>query len=79
MKKTILFFAVIFFLLIVFPKLSNAQCAMCQRNAETSLKAGDNTARGLNTGILYMMMVPYTLIGGIGYWWYKNRKDQAAE
>jgi hypothetical protein len=41
----------------------SAQCAMCKQAAETSLKSDPNSlARGLNSGILYLMAVPYVMI-----------------
>jgi len=80
MKKIIFISSLVIALLIIVPELSGAQCALCQRSAETSLAAGNNTAKGLNAGILYIMMVPYALISVIGYWWYKNyRKSQNAQ
>jgi hypothetical protein len=40
-----------------------AQCAMCKEAAATSLKANPNgMARSLNSGILYLMVVPYLMI-----------------
>lgn len=40
-----------------------AQCAMCKQAAETSLKSNPGSlARGLNSGILYLMAVPYLMI-----------------
>lgn len=39
---------------------------MCKQAAETSLKSNPNSiARGLNSGILYLMAVPYLLIAFI--------------
>jgi hypothetical protein len=41
----------------------SAQCAMCKSAAETSMKSDPNSmARSLNSGILYLMAVPYLLI-----------------
>ncbi len=54
-----------------------AQCALCKSTAESSLKEGSTQAKGLNTGILYLLVMPYILVGGIGYWWYTQRKKQA--
>lgn len=53
---------------------SSAQCAMCRRVAETNYHNGDNkVGKKLNSGILYLLAVPY-LIGAIGaFAWYKNR------
>ena len=67
MKKG-LFVLIVFFL--GFWKLS-AQCSMCKAVAETSGE-GD----GLNTGILYLMVIPYLLFFGIGFYILKQRKKK---
>jgi len=54
-----------------------AQCVMCKAVAEDSAEA-NGLGRGLNTGILYLMAVPYVLLGVFGYLWYRNRKRAAA-
>ncbi len=56
-----------------------AQCPMCRMSAESNLKNGGTDGRGLNTGILYMLILPYLLVASIGFWWWKNRKKQAEE
>lgn len=41
----------------------SAQCAMCKQAAESSMKSNPNSlARSLNTGILYLMAVPYLML-----------------
>jgi len=57
-------------IVLVFIVLANtnasAQCAMCKQAAESSLKSNPNSmARSLNSGILYLMAVPYVLLGFI--------------
>jgi hypothetical protein len=54
----------------------NAQCSMCRRVAESNLESGEKKGRGLNTGILYLMSVPY-LMGGVAcyMWWKKSKKN----
>jgi hypothetical protein len=49
-----------------------AQCAMCR----AVLESGENqeTARGVNNGIMYLMVFPYLLIGVIGFAIYRSRK-----
>jgi hypothetical protein len=43
-----------------------AQCAMCKQAAETSMKSDPNSlAKNLNSGILYLMAVPYLMIAFI--------------
>lgn len=51
-----------------------AQCPMCKANVEAGLDKGGKTGLGLNTGILYLLAIPYLLVGAVGIWWWKNRK-----
>ena len=44
---------------------AEAQCAMCRAVLET--EDGQGTAKGINDGIVYLMSIPYILVGGIGY------------
>lgn len=53
-----------------------AQCPMCKMSAESNLKNGGTVGRGLNAGILYMLAMPYLIVGCIGIWWYRNRKKE---
>ena len=56
------FFTALFLLAaLVFPTGLSAQCAMCRAVLESG---GDNTvAEGINNGIVYLMAIPYILIG----------------
>ena len=55
-------FAVLFFLLI--SAGAQAQCAMCKAAAESDLQNNPNSvAQGLNTGILFLMFIPYIIVG----------------
>ncbi|KZS39276.1 hypothetical protein AWE51_12050 [Aquimarina aggregata] len=60
----------IFLLLLAIP--AEAQCAMCRAVLES--EEGQETAKGINNGIVYLMIVPYILIGVVGYLIYKNKK-----
>jgi len=51
-----------------------AQCPMCKMSAESNLANGGTEGRGLNKGILYMLSLPYLMVGFIGLMWYRNRK-----
>jgi hypothetical protein len=55
-----------------------AQCAMCKASSEANLKAGGGDPIGLNAGILYMLSLPYLIVGGIAIWWWRNRKQDLA-
>lgn len=50
-----------------------AQCAICAR---TAAQQGEKPAKGLNAGILYLMFTPFTIVGIIGYKFYKSMQDQ---
>jgi len=79
MKKVILSLVLIVFLSLAYYNETSAQCALCKANAETSYNEGNNTAKGLNIGIMYLLIIPYAMVGGIGYWWYVKNKKQKAE
>ncbi|WMI66973.1 hypothetical protein RBH94_07385 [Aestuariibaculum sp. YM273] len=49
---------------------TNAQCAMCRAVLES--EEGQSAAQGINDGIVYLMALPYILVGGIGYLIYKK-------
>lgn len=53
-----------------------AQCPMCRMTVESNLQnqSGMSIGRTINAGIMYMLAMPYLLVGTIGYIWYKNRK-----
>jgi len=54
------------------PAASFAQCSMCKAVAETA--DGGGFGAGLNYGILYLMIFPYLIIGGIAFKLYRSRK-----
>lgn len=62
----------IFILIIVllFSTSAEAQCAMCRAVLES--EEGQETAKGINDGIIYLMAIPYLLVGGIGFLIYKK-------
>ena len=70
----------IYILFIAFLLLAvgvSAQCPMCRAAAETNLAQGGTEGKGLNKGILYMLTIPYLLISTIGYFWWKNKKEES--
>jgi hypothetical protein len=72
-----IFFSTFVFVLasIVIPVKVEAQCAMCKRTVESTIEGeGKVVGKGLNNGILYLMTVPYLVLGGIGFMVYRNWK-----
>ena len=76
MKKKIIhsFFTVL--LLFFFNNASIfAQCAMCKSSVESDLAAGGSIGEGLNTGILYLMAIPYVILMTGAYFFFKKPID----
>jgi hypothetical protein len=60
--------------------VSFAQCAMCRASVENNVSNGDTSiGAGLNSGILYLFVMPYLLAAVIGYFWYKSSKKKKAK
>lgn len=71
MKLKLILIAIGFLLL---PSLAEAQCAMCRAVLES--EGSQAAAKGINDGILYLMIFPYILMGGIGYYIYRSFKKK---
>ena len=75
MKSKIYLTILIFLLIICFGiEDLNAQCAMCRAVLENN--ADNSTAEGINDGIVYLMIFPYLLMGGLGYIIYRTHRKQ---
>lgn len=83
MKKLFQIFFLVLTLSFVVPDSFHplsAQCPMCRMTGESNLRDGGTQAKGLNKGIIYMLTMPYLLVGTIGYfWWRNNRKKDENE
>ena len=70
-RFTFLFFVLTAF---IFSVSVNAQCAMCRAAIEIEGNAGK--AKAINDGIVYLMVIPYVLVGAIGFAIYRMRKQK---
>lgn len=70
MKKIAFLLIVVFFLLLSVDL--EAQCAMCRAALES--EADNSQAEGINNGILYLMAIPYLLVGGLFYFIYRKMR-----
>lgn len=61
------------FLLLISVAPAEAQCAMCRAVLES--EEGGQSAEAINNGIVYLMVFPYLLIGGVGYLIYRMRRQ----
>ena len=65
----------IIFFIIIFASPAFAQCSVCTK---TALQLGEKPAQGLNTAILYLMIMPFAIMGIVGYRWWKSNKGPNA-
>jgi hypothetical protein len=52
---------------------------MCRATVESSTKNSDGIGKGINSGILYLMIIPYIMAAGIGYFWYKQSTKETSK
>lgn len=71
MKKISIILSLAFLFLFLSIDAANAQCSLCTKTAQ---QLGEKPAQGMNSGILYLMIMPFAIVGFIGFRWYKNNK-----
>ncbi|MBT8252754.1 MAG: hypothetical protein HKN00_07815 [Flavobacteriaceae bacterium] len=72
MKKII---AIFLMLLIAFSFTAEGQCAMCRAVLESG--EGQDIAEGVNSGIKYLMLFPYLVIGGLLFFIYRKYRHSS--
>lgn len=65
----------VFFLLTFYNSIAYGQCAMCKTTVESDMENGNGMAKSLNTGILYLMLIPYLVLGLGAYFFFKKQVD----
>jgi hypothetical protein len=66
-------------LFLLSPVSVMAQCAMCRTQLENNVSNGNaGIAAGINTGILYLLSMPYLIVLVIGYFWLKTSRKNAS-
>ena len=67
---------VLIFLLVSFLFISVDAAAQCSICTKTTQQMGEQPAKGMNSGILYLAFAPFAIVGYIGYrWWKTNKSD----
>jgi len=56
----------------VSPSKLDAQCSICSK---TTQQLGEKPAKAFNTGIIYLMLAPFAIVGVVGYQWWKNNRQ----
>jgi hypothetical protein len=79
MKKFLVVFG-LFLMMILSGSEIWAQCAMCRGTVESSMGNGrNNVGVGLNTGIVYLFVMPYLIVAVIAYAWYRSSRKAQQE
>ncbi len=73
-KKSISY-SVLVLLLVISNASSFAQCAMCKSSVESNMEQGGSIGRELNTGILYLMAIPYIILMLGTYFFFRKPID----
>ena len=68
------FVIILIFSLLIISYDAYSQCSMCRAVLES--EEGQSTAKGINSGILYLMAIPYFLVGLAGWKIYKILKKK---
>ncbi len=80
MKNLLSKFVSVLLLLVFSTSQLWAQCAMCRGSVESTMGNGRNDVGiGLNTGIMYLFVMPYLIFCVIGYLWYRNSRKARDE
>lgn len=73
-----MFRKIVITLFILFVSLSaKAQCAMCRAALQSD--TDDSMAQGVNNGILYLMIIPYVLVGVVIFYIYKSQRKAKSQ
>ena len=74
LKRNTPFVRIFIFSVIILCSDAYSQCSMCRAVLES--EEGQSTAKGINNGILYLMAIPYFLVGLAGWKIYKILKKK---
>jgi hypothetical protein len=77
--KFVRILSLVVILTLLFQDTALAQCPMCKIAVESNLKGGGTAGKGLNAGILYLLVTPYFIIGSIAYIWWRNKRRVVEE
>lgn len=76
MKKRAISLSAVLLITVFMAGQCAAQCSICTKTAS---QLGVKPARGLNAGILYLMLTPLTVAGIIGVRWWQREKQVMAQ
>lgn len=69
MKKRVILIALSFIFCFLIMQDLSAQCSICTKTAQ---QLGEQPAKGLNAGIIYLASAPFLIAGYVFYRWKKS-------
>ena len=63
---------IILVLLLFISGAAFSQCSICTKTVQ---QMGEQPAKGLNAGILYLATMPFLIFSYIGYRWWKSQRE----
>lgn len=70
---------ILFIILLIGFQFADAQCSMCKAVLESNMQSGEEAVgKGINEGIVYIMFVPYLLLGAVAFFMYRHYKKTNA-
>jgi hypothetical protein len=76
MKKWQMIIVLIFIFAVSSVNTLHAQCSICTKTAS---QLGEKPAKGMNSGIIYLMLTPFAIAGYIGFRWWKREQTVLKE
>lgn len=73
MKKVVFISIITIVLIFLFTDVADAQCAMCRQTAEKAAQENKGIGESLNTGIVYIMIAPYVLLGTLAFVFFRKK------
>jgi hypothetical protein len=67
--KSLAFIAII----ILLSFAANGQCAMCTKTAQG---LGSDAGKGINNAIIYLALIPFSMILGVFYYMYRSHRQE---
>ena len=73
MKNKKYFFATFVLFIITCIGQLQAQCSVCAASIQSNMQHGGKVGLGLNSAILYLMAIPYIVVGACLFFFFKEQ------
>lgn len=74
-RQYIIIFIAMLLLVAIAPDLFAQGCSQCRMVPGSDINAGNGIGKGLNNGILYLLVIPYVFLGVIAFIYRKKLRE----